>query len=72
MMTPREYAENLYNQYDMIIYTDQNHNEQVKSCSIKAVELTLLILEGLHCNSLEEIMKEQEYFENVKRELDGL
>lgn len=72
-MTPKEYAEQLYNQYDMIIYTVQN--EQVKACSIKAVDLTLLILERLYCNSWvtdtseDEIIKEQEYFENVKREL---
>lgn len=77
MMTPKEYAEHLYNQYDMIIYTDQNHDEQVKACSIKAVELTLLTLERLICNSWvtdtleDEIIKEQEYFENVKRELVG-
>ena len=33
-MTPKEKAEEIYNSFDMIIYTDQDHYNQVKSCSL--------------------------------------
>jgi len=47
-MTPKEYSESLINQFDMIIYTDQDHDNQVLYCSIKTVELQLLTLERLY------------------------
>ena len=33
MMTPKEKAEEIYNRFDMIIYTDQDHERQVYYCS---------------------------------------
>lgn len=37
-MTPKEKAEEIYNNYDLIIYTDQDHYNQVKQCSLIAVD----------------------------------
>ncbi len=31
-MTPKEKAYELYNRFDMIIYTDQDHKPQIYSC----------------------------------------
>jgi protein-tyrosine-phosphatase len=37
-MTAKEKAEELVNKFDYIIYTDQDHNNQVRKCAIIAVE----------------------------------
>lgn len=36
-MTPKEKADEIYNNFDLIIYTDQDHYSQVKRCSLLAV-----------------------------------
>ena len=41
-MTPKEKADELYNIFDMIIYTDQDHHRQVVRCSIRCVDQILL------------------------------
>jgi protein-tyrosine-phosphatase len=51
MMTPKEYSENLINQFDMIIYTDQDHDTQVLKCSKKAIELKILTIERMWDNA---------------------
>jgi len=37
-MTPKEKAEQLYNIFNMIIYSDQNEHDQTKRCAIRCVE----------------------------------
>jgi len=44
-MTPKEKAEDLYNKFDMIIYTDQDHKSQCKRCAIRAVDEILDVIE---------------------------
>jgi len=44
-MTPKEKADEIYNGFDMIIYTDQDHYSQVKSCSLLAVDGILLAID---------------------------
>jgi len=66
MMTPKEYAENLINQFDMIIYTDQDHYNQVLRCAKKAMELKILTLESIE--NAEEVCT---YFENVLKEIES-
>ena len=63
-MTPKEKADELYNIFDMIIYTDQDQHGQTKRCCIRCVEQTLL-----------EIPEENERFsflQDVKSELEAL
>jgi hypothetical protein len=36
-MTPKEKADEIYNNFDRVIYTDQDHYQQVKSCALLAV-----------------------------------
>ena len=40
-MTPKEKAEELYNIFDMIIYSDQDEHDQCKRCAIRCVEQML-------------------------------
>ena len=37
-MTPKEKAKELYNRFDMIIYTDQDHYNQVKQCALICIK----------------------------------
>ena len=37
-MTPKEQAEELYNIFDMIIYSDQDEHDQCKRCAIRCVD----------------------------------
>jgi protein-tyrosine-phosphatase len=75
MMTPKEKAEELKNQFDMVIYTDQNHDGQVKRCALKSANETLKVLWNLYDNpntsdSVEIIIKEQiDFWADVKSEL---
>ena len=41
-MTPKEKAEELYNIFDMIIYSNQDEHDQTKRCSIRCVEQMIL------------------------------
>lgn len=60
-MTPQEKASELYNEFDMIIYTDQDHYEQVKQCSLRAVDEILN-----ECIDIRE-----SYWQEVKRNLES-
>jgi protein-tyrosine-phosphatase len=37
-MTAKEKAEELVNKFDYIIYTDEDHNNQVRKCALLAVD----------------------------------
>jgi hypothetical protein len=75
MITPKEKAEELKNQFDMVIYTDQNHDDQVKRCAFKSANETWKVLWNLYDNpntsdSAEIIIKEQiDFWADVKAEL---
>jgi len=76
-MTPKEKAEELKSQFDMVIYTDQNHDDQVKRCAFKSANETLKVLWDLYdnpntSNSAEIIIKEQiNFWNDVKSELQS-
>jgi len=75
MITPKEKAEELKNQFDMVIYTDQNHDDQVKRCAFKSANETWKALWNLYDNpntsdSADIIIKEQiDFWAEVKAEL---
>lgn len=75
MITPKEKAEELKNQFDMVIYTDQNHDDQVKRCAFKSANETWKVLWDLYNNSngpasSELVIKEQiDFWAAVKDEL---
>jgi len=63
-MTPKEKADELYNIFDMIIYTDQDQHDQTKRCCIRCVKQIVL-----------EIPEDNERFsfwQDVKSELEAL
>lgn len=71
-MTPKEKAEELKNQFDMVIYTDQDHDYQVKRCAFKSANETWKVLWDLYDNSnvtdsSELVIKEQiDFWADVK------
>ena len=71
MMTPKEKAEQIYNDFDTIIYTDQDHYHQVKQCSITAVNYIINAI----ANDQPDDAEHQEMYENfwsqVKTELEA-
>ena len=71
-MTPKEKAEELKIQFDMVIYTDQNHDEQVKRCAFKAAYNVYNALSNLHDNSSDNALfdKQVEFWESVIEELE--
>jgi|GEM_PF-4901595 len=70
MITSKEVAQQIYNDFDMIIYTDQDHNNQVKKCAIKAVDLRL---EGdFLFTSIEYGYDSLEYWQQVKQHLNEM
>ena len=75
LITPIEYRDNLINKFDMIIYTDQDHNNQVLQCCIKSIELNILTLENVYSetedNSFIEshVMKQIRFYKEVLSEL---
>ena len=70
-MTPKEKAEEIYNDFDMIIYTDQDHDSQVKRCSLLLVNKILnnCLFEQYSCGFLTLETKHEKYWEEVKEEL---
>ena len=63
-MKAKEKADDLYNIFDMIIYTDQDQHDQTKRCCIRCVEQILF-----------EIPEDNERFsfwQDVKSELEAL
>ena len=75
MITAKEKADELKNQFDMVIYTDQNQDDQVKRCALKSANETWKVLWNLYDNpntsaSTELIIKEQiDFWTDVKAEL---
>ncbi len=70
-MTPKEKAKEIYNNFDMIIYTDQDHYNQVKSCSLFAVQECI----DLHYNldgDRNGIGDSYKYWLEVKQEIEKL
>ncbi len=52
-ITSKEVSQQIYNDFDMIIYTDQDHYDQVKKCAIKHVEGILLALDWIEYHQTE-------------------
>jgi protein-tyrosine-phosphatase len=72
MMTPKEKAEELFNKMDMIIYTDQdNWKSQCIRCAVIAVEE---VINAITFNMYDEEAydKENNFWEEVKSELERL
>ena len=69
-MTPKEKAKEIYNKFDMIIYTDQDHHSQVKRCSLRAVDE--ILDDDVYDMSEELFEKRIEYWEEVKQEINNL
>lgn len=75
MITPKEKAEELKNQFDMVIYTDQNQDDQVKRCAFKLANEAWKVLWNLYDNSnvtdsSELVIEEQiDFWADVKAEL---
>jgi hypothetical protein len=67
-MTPKEKAYEIYNIFDMIIYTDQDQHDQTKRCSIRCVEQMILSHELWSTEQDEYI----QYLLLVKVELEAL
>ena len=68
-MTPKEKAEELYNIFDMIIYSDQDEHDQCKRCAIRCSE------QVINTNDLEGYDEEDskmEYWQQVKHEISLL
>ncbi len=71
-MKPKEKAEDLLNKFDYIIYTDQNHDRQVKQCALAAV---CEIIEELQDFIFQYDVQESPdlyYWEEVKQEIEKL
>ena len=66
MITPKEKAEELYNRFNMIIYTDQDHESQVLSCMSYFIES--MINEHLFDEDITLLL----FWENVKIEKERL
>ena len=67
-MTPKEKADELYNIFDMIVYSDQDEHDQCKRCSIRCVEQIILS----HENWATEQDEYLDYYNEVKNELSLL
>ena len=74
-MTAKEKSEQLKNEMDMVIYTDQNQDDQVKRCAFKVANNIWKELWNLYDNpnvsdSAEIIIKEKiDFWADVKAEL---
>ncbi|MEO8934677.1 MAG: hypothetical protein ABI295_10240 [Xanthomarina sp.] len=72
MMTPKEKADEMFNKMDMIIYTDQdNWKSQCIRCAIIGVEEVLNAL-TFNMYDEEEYNKVNNFWEQVKVELERL
>lgn len=63
-MTPKEKAEELYNIFDMIIYSDQDEHDQCKRCAIRCSE------QVINTYNLED--SKMEYWKQVNQEISLL
>jgi len=66
-MTPKEKAEDLVNRFDMIIYTDQDHDSQVKRCALVAVDEMLY-----WTNEQDTLIWLNDFYSEVKQEITQL
>lgn len=69
-ITPEEVAQSIYNDFDMIIYTDQDHYNQVKKCSLYHVEQMLSVLDPIE--ESETTYGFRDFYEKVKQELEKM
>ena len=70
-LTPKEKAKELYNMFDMIIYSDQDEHDQCKRCSVRCVEqMQDVLMNGEDC-SFENASKVM-YLQEVKQEINKL
>ena len=69
-MTAKEKAEELVNKFDYIIYTDQDHNNQVRKCALLAVDEIIdeHLSEGINTY----VQKRIDYWGEVKQEIQTL
>ena len=76
-MKPKEKAEELYNIFDMIIYSDQDEHDQCKRCAIRCVEQILFetpeeILDTWKGETNFVDNERVSFFQSVKAELEAL
>lgn len=69
MITPKEKAEELFNQADMIVYTDQDYKSQ---CKQVANLVCNEVLKAIDWHEFEVPNTEFEYWNKVKQEIDNL
>ena len=69
-MKPKEKAFELYNKFDMIIYTDQDHYRQVKSCAKRCVDEIVSSIQ--YREGTDEYFTGYEYWNKVKQEIELL
>ena len=69
MITPKEKAEELFNNADIIIYTDQDWKSQ---CKHVAVFVCDEILKALDLQEFEVPNTEFEFWQSVKQEIENL
>lgn len=68
-MSPKEKANQLYNIFDMIVYTDQDEHSQCKSCALICVDQVLTIYD---LEEYDEEDNKMEYWQKVKEEINLL
>ena len=67
-MTPKEKAEQLYNIFDRIIYSEQDEHDQCKICAIRCVEQIIVS----HDNWATEQDEYLDYYNQVNHEISLL
>tara|TARA_R110000772_G_C13045216_1_gene413460 strand:+ start:98 stop:304 length:207 start_codon:yes stop_codon:yes gene_type:complete len=68
-MTPKQKAEELYNIFDMIIYSDQDEHDQCKRCAIRCAEQ---VINTYDLEGYDEEDSKMEYWQQVKQEISLL
>lgn len=70
-MTPKEKAEDLIIKFDSVIYTDQDHDNQVKKCALIAVDeiVRILAIDFEDGDLRENLLR---YYLEVKHEINNL
>ena len=69
-ITPKELAQRIWNDFDMIIYTDQDHNAQVKKCCLYHCDQMLSVLDPIE--ESETTYGWRDFYEKVKQELEKM
>ena len=68
-MTPKQKAEELYNIFDMIIYSDQDEHDQCKRCATRCAEQ---VINTYDLEGYDEEYSKMEYWQQVKHEISLL